>query len=128
MTTELDFDDNFDDIFRPIFPSDFSSNMEGTSNNLLLTIPLNESNDQYSLYSRVIRPHQVNYQQETKSSLFEGIDNRPTLHSEHDQQLVRQINSFSSALETNLKDEISYHTQIIVNSLIVKLHSLLKHC
>ena len=49
MTTELDFDDDFDDIFRPIFPSDFSSNMEGTSNNLLLTIPLNESNDQYSL-------------------------------------------------------------------------------
>ena len=115
MTTESDFDEDFDDIFPPIIPSDFSSSMASTSSNLLLPISVNESNDQYLLsLSPTIRPHRVNYQQETKSNLLEGTDNRPTLLNEnqiHDQQLVRQIDSFSSALEINVKDEISRHTQ-----------------
>ena len=114
MTTESDFDEDFDDIFPPIIPSDFSSSMASTSSNLLLPISVNESNDQYLLsLSPTIRPHRVNYQQETKSNLLEGTDNRPTLLNEnqiHDQQLVRQIDSFSSALEINVKDEISRHT------------------
>ena len=88
--------------------------MESTSNNLLLPVSGNESNDQYSLsLSPTVCPHQVNYQQETKSNLFEDTDNGPKSLSEnqvHDQYLVRQMDSFSSALETNLKDEISRHT------------------
>ena len=114
MTTESNFDEDFDDIFPPVFPLDFSSNMESTSNNLLLPVSVNESNDQYSLsLSPTVRPHQVDYQQETKSILLEGTGNGPALLSEnqiHYQPLVRQIDSFSSALETNLKNEISRHT------------------
>ena len=95
MTTESDFDEDFDDIFPPIFPSDFSSNMESISNNLLLPVSVNEPNNQCSLsLSPTARPHQVNYQQETKSSLHKGTDNGPQLLSEnqvHDQHLVRQI-------------------------------------
>ena len=115
MSTESDFDEDFGDIFPPIFPSDFSGNVESTSSNLLLPISVNESNDQYSLsLSSTIRLHQVNYQQETKSSPLEGTDSGLTLLIEnqvHDQQLVREIDSFSSSLETKLKDEISRHTQ-----------------
>ena len=84
MNTESDFDEDFDDIFPPIFPSNFSSSVESTSSNLLLPISVNESNDQYLLsLSPTIRPHRVNYQQETRSNLLEDTDSRPTFLNEN---------------------------------------------